>query len=205
MDNLFLVRDVIDLCGMDSLDIGLLTLDQEKAFDRVDHVYLFKTLQAFGFKSGFISWLSILYSEASFLLKVGVDLGPASSCHYRGRVLVANNLVDLYAVVGTPSWLSWSLQPHSFRDIQMRGSLKLFWSGQHWIPAPALYLPLQEGGQGPHRSVEPVENFPPADSTGGSSMGRVEPVVDTACVLLPRAWRGWTVISTSLWPAPGTR
>ncbi|KAI4883755.1 hypothetical protein NFI96_007667 [Prochilodus magdalenae] len=288
-----LVRDVIDLCGMDSLDIGLLTLDQEKAFDRVDHIYLFKTLQAFGFKSGFISWLSILYSEASFLLKVGGGLSApfkmgrgirqgcplsgalyslaiepllhrlraelqgfsmrglqervalsayadditvflksqadvhallrvlglymgASSARvnwakcesfllgqwertgppflpaglqwgreglkylgvflgtplfqkknwdgvvekvcaklskwtwvlpqlsYRGRVLVANNLVasmlwHRLAVLEPPASL--------IKDIQMR-IVNFFWSGQHWIPAPALYLPLQEGGQG---------------------------------------------------------
>ncbi|KAI4888927.1 hypothetical protein NFI96_005928 [Prochilodus magdalenae] len=74
MDNLFLVQDVIDLCGIDSSDTGLLTLDQEKVFDRADHVYLFKTLHTSGFKSGFISWLSILYSEASFMLKVGGGL-----------------------------------------------------------------------------------------------------------------------------------
>lgn len=33
------------------------------------------------------------------------------------------------------------------KDIQ-RKLVEFFWSGQHWIPGPALYLPTQEGGQG---------------------------------------------------------
>ncbi|CAM2105797.1 unnamed protein product [Caretta caretta] len=36
-DNLFLVRDLLELRRRDSLSFALLSLDQEKAFDRVDH------------------------------------------------------------------------------------------------------------------------------------------------------------------------
>ncbi len=37
------------LTELHKLDLGFVCLDQEKAFDKVDHEYLFKTLEGFGF------------------------------------------------------------------------------------------------------------------------------------------------------------
>ncbi len=52
MDNLFLVRDTLDICKLFDAEVGLIALDQEKAFDRVDHNYLFNLLVVFGFGQG---------------------------------------------------------------------------------------------------------------------------------------------------------
>lgn len=41
------------------MNIGLLSLDQEKAFDRVNHSFLFKT---FGFGYNFVSYIRLMYS-----------------------------------------------------------------------------------------------------------------------------------------------
>ena len=61
--NLHLVRDLLDMidktdeCGI------LVTLDQEKAFDRVDHAFLMGVLTRFGFGPSFRRWVSIFYSN----------------------------------------------------------------------------------------------------------------------------------------------
>ena len=74
MDNIFLTRDIVDLSGHLDVDIGLLSIDQEKAFDRVGHAYLFGVLGGLGLGQGFISWVRLLYSGASVVLRVGGGL-----------------------------------------------------------------------------------------------------------------------------------
>ncbi len=45
-DNVSLIRDIFHVSKLLNLDCGLLSLDQEKAFDRVEHSYLWSTLAA---------------------------------------------------------------------------------------------------------------------------------------------------------------
>ena len=49
-----LIRDLIDLINKDDTEGALIFLDQEKAFDRVEHDFLFKVMSAFGFGDTFI-------------------------------------------------------------------------------------------------------------------------------------------------------
>ncbi|CAM5142100.1 unnamed protein product [Natator depressus] len=73
-DNLFLVRDLLELGRRDGLSFALLSLDQEKAFDRVDHGYLLSTVQAFGFGPQFVSFLRVLYASAECLVRLNWTL-----------------------------------------------------------------------------------------------------------------------------------
>ena len=45
--NLFFAK-IIDISKFHMLDLVLLSIDQEMAFDRIDHCYLFKTRKGFG-------------------------------------------------------------------------------------------------------------------------------------------------------------
>ncbi|KAI4899223.1 hypothetical protein NFI96_000470 [Prochilodus magdalenae] len=170
--------------------------DVEKAFDRVDHGYLFNTLAAFGCGDKFVGWLRLLYNEAAVMVKVGgalsvkvpVQRGIRQGCPLSGQLysLVIEPLLcrlrrDLRGVPTTsdPSGTRVSLSAYADdvtvlvtaqEDVEaLESSLEVyekassakvnwerfsekmvafFWSGQHWIRAAVLFLPVAEGGQG---------------------------------------------------------
>ncbi|CAM2108446.1 unnamed protein product [Caretta caretta] len=93
-DNLYLVRDLLELGCRDGLSFALLSLDQEKAFDRVDHGYLLSTLRAFGFGHQFVGFIQVLYASAECLVRlnwtltepVGFRRGVWQGCPLSGQL-----------------------------------------------------------------------------------------------------------------------
>ena len=61
--NLHLIRDTLDMINKTDETGILVTLDQMKAFDRVDHDFLMRVLSKFGFGPSFCRWVSIFYSN----------------------------------------------------------------------------------------------------------------------------------------------
>ena len=61
--NLHLIRDTLDMINKTDESGILVTLDQMKAFDRVDHDFLMRTLTKFGFGPSFCRWVFIFYSN----------------------------------------------------------------------------------------------------------------------------------------------
>ena len=59
-DNLHLIHEVVE--GIeDDTEASLISLDQSKAFDRVDHRFLETVLETAGFKQQFRRWISMMY------------------------------------------------------------------------------------------------------------------------------------------------
>ena len=69
-DNLHLIRDVINCANCNNTPLAILNLDQKKAFDNVDHNYLFGIMKAMGIGDFFISCVKLLYNNAEGLVKV---------------------------------------------------------------------------------------------------------------------------------------
>lgn len=53
---------------------GLISRDQEKAFDRVEHLFLWDTLEAFGFSLSFIIMIKATYCNIERVLKINCGL-----------------------------------------------------------------------------------------------------------------------------------
>ena len=63
-ESVSLLRDIVDLSAELHFPAAILSLDQEKAFDRVDWSFLFATLEKNGLCPSFIRWVRLLYSKA---------------------------------------------------------------------------------------------------------------------------------------------
>ena len=62
-ENVAFIRDVLELANEYNLPVALLSLDQEKAFDRVDWPFLFATPAKIGFGESFIRWVRRLCTD----------------------------------------------------------------------------------------------------------------------------------------------
>ncbi|GAA6064816.1 CMP-N-acetylneuraminate-beta-galactosamide-alpha-2,3-sialyltransferase 1-like [Tachysurus ichikawai] len=61
--NLALIRDTLAWAEQRQVPLALLSLDQEKAFARVSHTFLFALLEQMGFGPGFVAMVRLLYTE----------------------------------------------------------------------------------------------------------------------------------------------
>ena len=62
-ENVSLLRDLLDFTSESDTPAAILSLDQEKAFDRVDWAFMFLTLGRMGFGPSFIRWVRLLYTD----------------------------------------------------------------------------------------------------------------------------------------------
>ena len=61
-------------CKYNRNKLMFLLIDQKKAFDRVNHKYLFKTLKALNLPQNFIDWVKIMYKESHSHIKINGSL-----------------------------------------------------------------------------------------------------------------------------------
>ena len=76
-ENVALLRDLAHYCDVTDFPAAILSLDQEKAFDRVDWDFLFRTLSFMGFGVSFIRWIRLLYTRPRCSVFVNGYISPA--------------------------------------------------------------------------------------------------------------------------------
>src|SRR5258708_8333534 len=91
-DQIDLAKRMIDLCNLKNQNGAIILLDQEKAYDKIKHDYLWKTLEATGLPTNLINTIRSLYVNAStsiilngftskkFTVERGICQGDPLSC-----------------------------------------------------------------------------------------------------------------------------
>ena len=60
-NNLFQIRDIITLTKEKNNKLYILQVDQKKAFDKIDHNFLYKIMNKIGFSNKFLQFIKNLY------------------------------------------------------------------------------------------------------------------------------------------------
>ena len=64
------LNDVIRYGNSNNIEAAILFLDQEKAFDRVSHEFLLKTLKHLNFGDYFVSWVQIMLKDVTSQIEI---------------------------------------------------------------------------------------------------------------------------------------
>ena len=71
-----LINDVLEFTDHEKIEAILFSADLEKAFDSIDHSFLFSALKCFGFGDEFIQWVRALVNNAkSCVMNNGHSIG----------------------------------------------------------------------------------------------------------------------------------
>ncbi|CAM2100269.1 unnamed protein product [Caretta caretta] len=139
-DNLFMVRDLLELGHRDGLSFALLSLDQEKAFDRVDHGRLT------GLVLRELELQLVLSAYADDVLLVIQDPGDLA------RVEACQ---DIYSAASSV-WINWVKSSGlAVGDWQQASSLPPALQTIRWRAGPLLYLSVYLSAMHP----SPPENW----------------------------------------------
>ena len=71
LNNVLILRDLVVICKQKNIPAAIISIDQMKAFDKVNWFFMYKTLRAFGFKDTFVQWIQLLYSGAKSIVIIG--------------------------------------------------------------------------------------------------------------------------------------
>ena len=71
-----LISDILGYTYDNDIEAILFSADFEKAFDSIDHYFLFSFLKSFGFGPGFIQWVRTLFKNSeSCVMNNGFSIG----------------------------------------------------------------------------------------------------------------------------------
>ena len=105
LDNLYLIRDSYEYIFQKQFPIAIISLDQAKAFDRLNWQFLEKVMQKMNFGEGFRIWVRLLYTDVNCIVTnnghtskpIKLTRGARQGCPLSPllKILVAETLANL--------------------------------------------------------------------------------------------------------------
>ena len=75
-ETVLLLQNIVDFATLNNIPAALISLDQEKAFDRVDWPFLSQDFTSMGFGPNFLQWISTFYTDVLSTVQVNGFFTP---------------------------------------------------------------------------------------------------------------------------------
>ena len=179
-ENLSLIRDLLEYVDRENLPLALLSLNQEKAFDRVDWGFLIRIL-SFNFGPDFINWIRLLYNNIKSAVVIN---GWTSSFFSPSRGVRQGCPLSPLLYVITIKVLAVCLRTSpKLMGITLPKSLEEFRSSGYATWLPPMNLLRRSSKYTAHMREPPVPNSTEANQKDyGLVPGRLAPTPLMGCV-----------------------
>ena len=78
-DNLLILKDTFDYINWNYCEGALISIDEEKAFDRINWTYLFNIMTKMGIPDKIIQWITLFYNNPVSCISVNNFIGSPIS------------------------------------------------------------------------------------------------------------------------------
>lgn len=167
--NIMLTKLTIEHADRNQNGLGIISLDQEKAFDRVDPAFLLKILKKFDFPEYFTSWIEILYTDIQTAVKINgevtdsikISRGLRQGCGMSPLlyVIVAEMLAQL--IRKNPQITGYSVPgcQEGLKISQYADDTCIFVSTRESIPQVFKTINLYESASGAKLNIQKTKGF----------------------------------------------
>lgn len=76
LNNLYNIQSILDYMNQKNINGAVFSFDQEKAFDRIEHNYIFKLLEKYNMPTFIIQWIKIFYKNITSQIQINGLLSP---------------------------------------------------------------------------------------------------------------------------------
>ena len=96
-ESIRLISDVLEYTDSNEIEAILFSTDFEKAFDSIDHSFLFAVLESFGFGPNFIQWVRTLFCNAeSCVINNGRSTGYLDLKEVQDKEILCQHTFSFY-------------------------------------------------------------------------------------------------------------
>uniref|UniRef100_A0A3P9IPY3 Reverse transcriptase domain-containing protein n=1 Tax=Oryzias latipes TaxID=8090 RepID=A0A3P9IPY3_ORYLA len=167
-NNVRLILDMLDYQSMIETESLILFIDYFKAFDSVEHNFLFQTLEHFGFGKKFCSIIKMFYTEIYSYITVNSELTPRinvtcgirQGCPISPKIFILCTQLLAYLILNNPNFQGIKVFDFEFRLSQFADDTVFFLKDKNMVMEALQIISIFSKASGLQLNLQKCELLP---------------------------------------------